>query len=225
MKKFAVIVAGGSGTRMGSKVPKQFLLLNGQPVLLYTVEAFLSAYPDMEVILVLPSSYMEQGAEIARQSSDPGRISITMGGETRFHSVKKGLSLATHPSIIFVHDGVRCLVTQKLIRSCYDQAVEKGSAIPCIVVPDSIRIINGDKHQPIDREKLRAIQTPQTFQSEMLLKSFELPSSESFSDESTVVEAAGYEVFLAAGEKENIKITLPADIPVAEQVLKARSTL
>ncbi|MBX2926041.1 MAG: 2-C-methyl-D-erythritol 4-phosphate cytidylyltransferase [Chitinophagaceae bacterium] len=225
MKKFAVIVAGGSGTRMGSKVPKQFLLLNGQPVLLYTVEAFLSAYPDMEVILVLPSSYMEQGAEIARQSSDSARISITTGGETRFHSVRKGLSLATHPSIILVHDGVRCLVTQKLIRSCYEQAVEKGSAIPCIAVPDSIRIINGDKHQSVDRAKLRAIQTPQTFQSEMLLKSFELPYSERFTDEATVVEAAGYEVFLAAGEKENIKITLPADIPVAEQVLKARSTL
>lgn len=223
MKKFAVIVAGGSGIRMGGKVPKQFLQLNGQPVLSYTIEAFLSAYPDMEVVLVLPPSYMEEGAEIARQSSDPGRISIIAGGETRFHSVKKGLSLATHPSIIFVHDGVRCLVTQKLIRSCYSQAVEKGSAIPCIAVPDSIRIINDKGHQPVDREKLRAIQTPQTFQSDMLLKSFELPYNESFTDEATVVEAAGYEVFLAAGEKENIKITLPADIPIAEQVLKSRS--
>ncbi|MBX3257002.1 MAG: 2-C-methyl-D-erythritol 4-phosphate cytidylyltransferase [Chitinophagaceae bacterium] len=220
MKKFAVIVAGGSGTRMGSRVPKQFLLLNGQPVLLHTVEAFLSAYPDMEVILVLPPAYIEEGTEIVRQSSDPGRVLVTAGGETRFHSVKKGLSLTTHPSIIFVHDGVRCLVTQKLIRSCYDQAVEKGSAIPCIAVPDSIRIINDEGHKPIDREKLRAIQTPQTFQSEILLKSFELPYNESFTDEATVAEAAGYEVFLATGEKENIKITVPSDLIIAEQLLQ-----
>lgn len=222
MEKYAVIVAGGSGTRMGSKVPKQFLLLNGKPVLLYTINAFLAAYNDIKLILVLPTAYTTAGSDIAGQSIDPARVTIAMGGETRFHSVKNGLAIAKHPSVIFVHDGVRCLVTQQLIRSCYAQAIEKGSAIPCVAVSDSIRMIEGETHKPVDRNTLRAIQTPQTFTSNILLKAFEQPYSSDFTDEATVAEAAGYKVFLIDGEKENMKITLPADIPVAEQVLKMR---
>ncbi|MGN6492784.1 MAG: 2-C-methyl-D-erythritol 4-phosphate cytidylyltransferase [Agriterribacter sp.] len=223
MEKYAVIVAGGSGTRMGSKVPKQFLLLNGKPVLLYTINTFLAAYDDIKLILVLPANFITEGLDIVSQSSDPGRVVIVTGGETRFHSVKNGLAVATHPSIIFVHDGVRCLVTQKLIHACYAQAVEKGSAIPCVAVSDSIRMIQGTTHVSIDRNVLRAIQTPQTFKSEILQKAFEQPYNNHFTDEATVAEAAGYNVFLIDGEKENIKITLPADIPVAEQVLKKRT--
>lgn len=221
MKKYAVVVAGGSGSRMGAIVPKQFLLLNGKPVLLYTIETFLAAYDDLEVILVLPAAFIDEGTKLISQCKAPNRIMITAGGETRFHSVKNGLAFASQPSIIFVHDGVRCLVSQKLIHSCYNQAVEKGNAIPCVAVTDSIRLVDGNGSKPINRSLLRAIQTPQTFQSNMLLKAFDQSYNEAFTDEATVTEAAGFEVHLVDGEKENIKITVPADITMAEQILKS----
>lgn len=222
MEKYAVIVAGGSGTRMGITTPKQFLLLNGKPIIYYTLEAFLSAFPDLKIVLVLPASFINTAADITRLSSFPERITVCEGGSTRFHSVQNGLRYVSNPSIVFVHDGVRCLVSPKLIQHCYQQALDKGNAIPAITVTDSIRQLTPQGTQAIDRNSLRAIQTPQTFRSDVLLPAFDQPYTDAFTDEATVIEAVGHTVHLIEGEKENIKITYQGDISTANYILDTR---
>lgn len=225
MKKIAVIVAGGSGKRMGNIVPKQFLLLHGKPVLWYTINTFLRAYTDMEIIIVLPKDHIEQGRQIAGMFS-PGRtITITEGGETRFHSVRQGLHLIKDEAVVFVHDGVRCLISVPLIQRCCNQAIAKGSAIPAVAATDSIRVVKGDQHFVEDRQHVRIIQTPQTFLSRVILPAFEQEYSDTFTDEATVIEAAGTPVFLTEGEYDNIKITRPVDLMIAERMLEERSAL
>jgi 2-C-methyl-D-erythritol 4-phosphate cytidylyltransferase len=223
MIKTAVIVAGGSGQRMGSHTPKQFLLLQGKPLLWHTLKVFLDSFNDMQIILVLPSSFMEEGRLICADLPAGERIRFAEGGSTRFHSVQNGLGLVTEPSVVFVHDAVRCLVTADMIRRCYQQALQKGSAIPAVAATDSIRIINNNTHAVADRGLVRIIQTPQAFLSDILLPAFRQTWQEAFTDEATVVEASGKEVFLIEGEYENIKITRPADLLVAETILKERS--
>jgi 2-C-methyl-D-erythritol 4-phosphate cytidylyltransferase len=223
MKKYAVIVAGGSGSRMNSSLPKQFLLLSGKPVLYYTLSVFLKAYKDLQAILVLPKEYISTGEKITQDFFNDKQIQITSGGNTRFHSVQNGLKLVKEESIVFVHDGVRCLVTESLIKSCYEAAMQFGSAIPAIPSKDSIRIINGQHSQTIDRTNIRLIQTPQTFQSNILLPAFETTYKPSFTDEATVVEASGSKINLIEGEENNIKITKPIDIIIAEKILQSHA--
>jgi len=224
MKKYAVIVAGGSGLRMGSDIPKQFILLNAKPLLWYTLQAFLSAYDDMQIILVLPKKNIPEGESIGKDTGAAARITITAGGSTRFHSVQNGLALIVDdPSVVFVHDGVRCLVTKELIQRCYKQTIEKGSAIPAVAATDSIRIIEDNAHSVADRNQVRIIQTPQTFLSTLLIPAFNTSYHPAFTDEATVVEASGKKVFLVEGDHENIKITRPADLLIAEKILAERS--
>ena len=220
MTKYAVIVAGGSGQRMGTEIPKQFLLLKGKTVLQYTIEAFLCAFDDMNIILVLPAAHLATGREIVEKMNVEERVQITSGGETRFKSVRNGLSYITHPSVVFVHDGVRCMVSKKLIINCFEQALEKGSAIPAVAATDSIRIDEGNGHRVIDRNKVRMIQTPQTFRSEILTEAFDATDNAAFTDEATVLEAAGKEVFLIEGDYNNLKITRPIDLCMAEKMLE-----
>lgn len=222
MKKYAVIVAGGKGVRMGSAVPKQFLPLNGQPILYHTLKAFMDAYADMHLVLVLPQDQLSYAQMVLQSFPDRIDITIVAGGETRYHSVQNGLKVVEADSVVFVHDGVRPLVTPALIQQCYEQTVEKGSAIPAIPVADSMRIIEDEDSRPIDREQMRIIQTPQTFRSEIILPAFEQEHQPSFTDEATVVEAYGDVVYLTEGERSNIKVTTPEDIIVAEALLKAR---
>jgi len=222
MKKYAVIVAGGSGLRMGTTVPKQFLELQGKPVLWYTITAFLEAYPDLEIILVLPQAHLQTGLHIIQTTKDPSRVWITEGGETRFHSVKKGLDHVQLHSMVFVHDGVRCLLTPDLIRRCYNHAIDKGNAIPAISAVDTIRIETVKGNELIDREKIRIIQTPQTFFSDIIKAAFEQDYEESFTDEASVVERLGVKIHLVEGEATNIKITRPIDIMIAEKILEER---
>jgi 2-C-methyl-D-erythritol 4-phosphate cytidylyltransferase len=219
MKKYAIIVAGGTGTRMGSDIPKQFLLLKGKPVLYYTIRTFLEAYDDLQIILVLPVEHTDMGQEIIDAWFDKSRIRITGGGDSRFQSVKNGLSLVQEESIIFVHDGVRCLISENLIHRCYAEAVNTGSAIPSIVSKDSIRLLKAEGNESIDRNVIRLIQTPQTFHSKILLPAFQIDYKDKFTDEATVVEAFGMKVTLIDGEETNIKITQPLDMVVAEQLL------
>jgi 2-C-methyl-D-erythritol 4-phosphate cytidylyltransferase len=222
MKKFAVIVAGGSGMRMGTQVPKQFLLLRDKPVLWYTLTAFLDAFDDLTIILVLPEAYIQTGHEILRATYDPDRIWMTTGGETRFHSVKNGLDHIHQHSIVFVHDGVRCLLTPDLIRRCFNMAQERGNAIPAVTAVDSIRIEIFNGNAAIDRNKVRIIQTPQTFYSDLIKAAFEQEYDESFTDEASVVEKLGVKIHLLEGEPTNIKITRPLDILIAEKILEER---
>jgi 2-C-methyl-D-erythritol 4-phosphate cytidylyltransferase len=222
MKKVAVIVAGGSGSRMNTALPKQFLLINGKPVLYYTLTTFLKAYDDLTIILVLPEEFISAGQEIIDAFFDYKRIQITAGGSTRFHSVQNGLKLIKDESIIFVHDGVRCLISTDLIERCYEAAMELGSAIPVINSKDSLRVITEEGNEPIDRSTIKLVQTPQTFHSKILLPAFTIDYKDKFTDEATVVEAFGLKVNLIPGEEHNIKITMPVDLVFAENIIAER---
>jgi 2-C-methyl-D-erythritol 4-phosphate cytidylyltransferase len=222
MNKYAVIVAGGSGTRMGGTTPKQFLLVNNKPVLYYSLQTFLNAFADIQIILVLPVDYTDMGQEIIDAYFDKEKIRITAGGDTRFQSVKNGLQLVEDDSIIFVHDGVRCLLTENLIHRCYAGAVETGTAIPVIISRDSVRIVQEESNDAIDRNKVMLVQTPQTFHSKILLPAFKIDFKEKFTDEATVVEAYGLKVTLVEGEENNIKITKPMDLLIAEKIINER---
>ncbi|MBV9960871.1 MAG: 2-C-methyl-D-erythritol 4-phosphate cytidylyltransferase [Parafilimonas sp.] len=225
MKKYAVIVAGGSGKRMGNIIPKQFLLLKGKAVLWYTIDTFLRAYNDVIIILVLPERHVQKGNAIVSSFKEGDRIKIVCGGDTRFHSVQSGLKEVKGDAVVFVHDAVRCLVSVPLIQRCYKTALEKGSAIPAVAATDSIRILNHTHHQVADRTQVRIIQTPQTFLSNIILPAFRQEYTDDFTDEATVVEANGTEVFLTEGEYDNIKITRPIDMMIAERILEERLAL
>lgn len=222
MKPIAIIVAGGSGTRMGSETPKQFLEVAGAPLLVHSISAFIAAIPDMDIVVVLPAAYLEKGSDLVARHLPDHTVFFAEGGETRFHSVQRGLQLVREPSIVFVHDAVRCLVSPDLIRRCYHQAMSNGSAIPAIPVSDSIRMLTVNGHAAVDRTGLRAIQTPQTFVSETLLTAFRQAYDPTFTDEASVVERLGGKVDLIEGEASNIKVTWPVDLMVAEELLKTR---
>ena len=219
MKKFAVIVAGGSGKRMNNATPKQFILIRNKPVLYYTLQTFLEAYDDMQVILVLPEEHISKGQEIIDGYFDNKRIQIISGGRTRFHSVQKGLSVIDEESIIFVHDGVRCMITKDLIHRCYENAKSAGTAIPAISSKDSIRLTLGEENEALDRNRVMIIQTPQTFHSKIILAAYKIDYKDKFTDEALVVEAYGLKVQLIPGEDNNVKITTEKDLKIAEALL------
>lgn len=208
----AVIVAGGQGLRMQNAIPKQFLPLNDKPVLYYSINAFVAAIPGIRIILVLPKSHFSYANSVLRHFSSGIDITIMEGGNNRFESVKNGLTATTEADIIFVHDGVRPLISAELIHTCYASAQEFGSAIPVVAVTDSIRQVAEQGSKIVDRESLRAVQTPQTFKGSILLPAFDQPYQLSFTDEASVVEQYGTKVHLVAGEKSNLKITTPEDI-------------
>lgn len=219
--KIAIIVAGGTGQRMGSVVPKQFLEIEGKSILLHTIDQFVNAFDDISLVVVLPEGYIEEGKKLLKnRTKNP--IQFIAGGETRFQSVKNGLIAVKEKSIVFVHDAVRCLLTPALVQRCYQQAVENGSAIPAVSSTDTVRIMENEKHHFFDREKVMLIQTPQTFQSEIILAAFSQAYQPNFTDEANVVEANGQPVFLVDGEFENIKITRPLDLAIATYVLTKR---
>ncbi len=219
IKKFAVLVAGGKGMRMGSALPKQFLPLKGKPVLAHSVIAFMNAFPDIQIIIVLPADQLSYAQMILSALPDPIEAIIVSGGETRFHSVQNGLKAIDGNGIVFVHDGARPMITADLIRRCYAEALTNGSAIPAIPVTDSMRILDGNTSKPLNRDHMRVIQTPQTFRTELIIAAFQQPYTDAFTDESTVVEAAGTSVSLVAGEKSNIKVTTPEDMIIAEALM------
>ena len=225
MKHTAIIVAGGSGTRMGADLPKQFLRIEGKPVFLYSIDAFLQAYDDMRIILVMPSAYVGMAQSILDEFGYPSSIEIVEGGETRFHSVKNGLAMVSEDSLIFIHDAVRCLATPALIRRCGDAASEKGSAIPVIPVRDSIRRKDDALNCSVvvSREGLYIVQTPQVFLGSVILPAFASPYDPGFTDEASVLEASGQQVFLVEGEEGNTKITFPDDLTFAAWKLSFRN--
>jgi 2-C-methyl-D-erythritol 4-phosphate cytidylyltransferase len=220
MEKYAVIVAGGAGVRMGTDIPKQFLLLQNKTILWHSINAFLQAFNSINIIVVLPKEHIEKGEEIKNSFNQfSNSIQLTIGGATRFHSVQNGLKLVQKESVVFVHDAVRCLLTKQLIERCFQQTLLQGSAIPCITATDSIRITNNNIHKVVDRNSIKLIQTPQTFLSSIILPAFQQDYNETFTDEATVVEAFGKQVFLIEGETNNLKITKPIDLIVAENLL------
>ncbi|WP_343743504.1 2-C-methyl-D-erythritol 4-phosphate cytidylyltransferase [Chitinophaga sp.] len=221
-KKTAIIVAGGSGSRMQSAVPKQFLDLAGKPVLYHTITAFTEAYPDIDIVLVLPENHISYANNLLQAFDNIPAITMVQGGETRFHSVKNGLQQVKEEGVVFVHDGVRPLVSPALVRTCYEAACSHGSAIPVIDMKDSVREVNGEHNRAVDRGRFRIVQTPQTFVSSWILPAFEQPYDPLFTDEATVVEHFGHFVHLVPGEESNLKITKPLDLVMAKAFLDLR---
>lgn len=213
-----IIVAGGSGSRMGGDVPKQFLPLDGKPVLAHTVERFHAALPGAHVVVALPASETARWKAIAKEWSMPEHT-VTEGGENRFMSVKNALSATPECDYIMVHDGVRPLVTRELIAEGLRVAAEHGTAIPAVRPADSFRILTGTGSEPVAREELRAVQTPQVFRGEILRRAYQTAYSPRFTDDASVVEASGVAVTLFEGDPANIKLTTPTDMAVATALL------
>jgi len=214
-----ILVAGGKGLRMGTAVPKQFLPLQDKPVIYYPIRTFLNVFPGGKIVLVLPEDHFSYANILLQAFDHDVEITIVGGGETRYHSVQNGLNEA-EDGIVFVHDGVRPFVSESLFRECFRQAQEHGSAIPTVAVTDSIRQWDGFKYKAIDRSQLRSMQTPQTFDSALLKKAFEQPYQEAFTDEATMLEYMGTDLFFVEGSRDNIKITTPEDMAIAESILK-----
>jgi 2-C-methyl-D-erythritol 4-phosphate cytidylyltransferase len=223
MKKFALIVAGGSGKRMESDIPKQFITIEDKPLLMHTIRAFLSTDPNFEIIVVLPENQIENWKSICVKLKFSQKQTLVPGGSTRFHSVKNGLKKITEEGIVFIHDGVRPLVSAKTINNCYEMALNKGNALPVIAPSESVRRIVNDKNKAVDRSNYVLVQTPQTFKVSLIKKAFEQDYNQKFTDDASVLENYGKEIQLVEGNRENIKITYPEDLDLANIYLEKNS--
>lgn len=222
-KRYALIMAGGKGMRMNNATPKQFLKLDGKPILLHSINKFLDTDPNIEIILVLPPDYLKFWEQLCAEYLFHKPVKIAYSGETRFHSVKNGLELVTEESIVAIHDAVRPMVSSKTILATYKAAEMYGNAIPAIPINDSIRQIESTRSIAVDRSRYCATQTPQCFQSEIIKKAYQQEYRYIFTDDAMVVEAMGEQIRLVDGNAENIKITSPKDLLIAEVLLKAEA--
>ncbi|MFC5271088.1 2-C-methyl-D-erythritol 4-phosphate cytidylyltransferase [Adhaeribacter terreus] len=218
----AIIVAGGSGSRMQSNLPKQFLTLAGQPILMHTIRRFYAYNPAMELIVVLPHNQIAFWEELCAQHAFEMQHKVVAGGATRFQSVKNGLAAVLQNGVVAVHDGVRPFVSAGIIAEAFHVAREKGTAVVSVALKDSIREVQGETNQAVDRTSFRLIQTPQCFQAELLKKAYELPEESTFTDDASVVEKLGTKINLTEGSYENIKITTPEDLLWAEVLHQKR---
>ncbi len=218
---YVIIVAGGKGLRMGSDIPKQFLPIGGKPVLMRTLERF-RAYDDaLKIILVLPEAQQAYWGELCGQYHFDVEYQLANGGQTRFHSVQNGLALVPDEAegVVGVHDGVRPFPSLEVIRNCYETARTKKAVIPVIPVVETVRHLEGDKSVTVPRGDYRLVQTPQTFDIQLLKAANRQPYNDGFTDDASVVESYGFEITLVEGNRENIKITTPYDLKIAEVLL------
>lgn len=219
MQRSTIIVAGGLGKRMGAAMPKQFLLLKGRPLLMWTLEAFHGYDAGMPLVLVLSPDHHDTWKALCATHAFGLPHTLVAGGAERFHSTQEGLKAVTHDGLVAVHDGVRPLVSAELITRCFAAAEAHGAAIPVVPIGPSVREVTDEGSQAVDRSRLRAVQTPQCFRVPLLRRAFELPFDPAFTDEATLVERLGVEIHLVEGEEHNIKVTSPFDLKVAELVL------
>ena len=219
MKKYVIIVAGGKGLRMGSDLPKQFLPVGGKPVLMHTLEVFRKYDAAIQLILVLPREQQDFWKQLCREHDFDVEHRVAGGGETRFHSVKNGLALVQAPGLVGVHDGVRPFVSVDVIRRCYDLAEQHKAVIPVVDVVETLRHLTEVGSETVSRNDYKLVQTPQVFDVELLKQAYEQEFTPFFTDDASVVEAMGVPVHLAAGNRENIKITTPFDLKVGSALL------
>jgi 2-C-methyl-D-erythritol 4-phosphate cytidylyltransferase len=221
-KEYALIVAGGKGTRIKSALPKQFLELNGKPILLHTIEAFLKYSSTLSIILVLPEEDFKIWEAICKKFNFVTPIILQKGGETRFQSVKNGLDKIEGEGLVAIHDGVRPLVSADLIGASFRLATVHSSAVAAVRLKESIRITDQDNTKAVDRSKFRIIQTPQTFDLQLIKKAYQLKEDPSLTDDASVAEKSGHVISLFEGSYENIKITTAEDLIVAEALMRAK---
>lgn len=221
-KEYALIVAGGKGLRFGSSMPKQFLGLNGKPILLHTINAFVRYSSNIQIVLVLPESEISIWEELALAHKFDHPLTMAKGGESRFQSVRNGLAVIPDDAVVAIHDGVRPLVTAAVIRDSFTLARIHGSAVASVPLKESLRIVHGPENKEtksVDRSLYRSIQTPQTFQSAIIKKAYTIDEDPSLTDDASVAERAGFAIHLFEGRYDNIKITTPGDLLVAEALL------
>ena len=205
---------------MGSELPKQFLPIGGKPVLMHTLQAFYDYDREMRIILVLPASQQAYWAQLCWEHHFTVPHEVADGGETRFHSVKNALERVNTSGLVGVHDGVRPFVSQEVIARCYEQAAEKKAVVPVVNVVETVRhLCQGGRSETVPRDEYRLVQTPQVFDAELLLRAYRQPYTSDFTDDASVVEALGEPVWLTEGNRENIKITTPFDLKIAEALL------
>ena len=219
---FVIIVAGGKGLRMGGDIPKQFLPIGGKPVLMRTLERFRAYSADLQIILVLPEAQQDYWKELCKAYDFKVEYQLANGGETRFHSVQNGLALIPDDAqgVVGVHDGVRPFPSIDVIRNCYETACTAKAVIPVIPVVETVRHLEGEGSVTVPRGDYRLVQTPQTFDIQLLKAANRQPYNDGFTDDASVVESYGYKITLVEGNRENIKITTPYDLVVAEAICK-----
>ena len=219
-----IIVAGGSGKRMGGALPKQFSLIGGQPILARTINAFRKALPTSRIVVVLPAEYIDFWKNFSARF-EVAKHSVIEGGEERFHSVRNGIeALSDAVDLIAVQDGVRPFASKEMIMRVVDCALKNGTAIPVVNAVDSYRRVEGEESHIIDRTPLRIVQTPQIFAAPILRAAYDTPFRKEFTDDASVVEYSGEKIMLCEGEYTNIKITTPADLVIAESIARAETT-
>lgn len=221
MNRGVVIVAGGSGRRMGSEIPKQYMKLHGKPVILHTLEKFFHFDPDIKVVLVMAAGHLKFWNGIPLSHEYHSRIEIAPGGRSRYDSVKSGLSFIEDGLVVGIHDAVRPLVSRETLERCYSTATERGSAIPVIEMDESVRMV-GDHGSSVhmERSKLRRVQTPQVFKSALIKEAYGQTCDPAFTDDASVYESLFEKVVLVEGNRENIKITTPTDLQLAATVIR-----
>lgn len=220
MKKYAVIVAGGKGNRMGSELPKQFIQLNDKPILMYTLLTFKLYIADIQIILVLPANDIQLWKELCIKHSFNIEHTIAEGGETRFHSVKNGLQLVDNDSLVAIHDGVRPFVSKSVIENSFITAQTHKAVVPVIDIVDTIRELGGSESHTVSRDKYKIVQTPQTFLSNIVKDAYSQDYDDKFTDDASVVESVGVKIKLIEGNRENIKITTPFDLIIGNALVK-----
>jgi len=216
MQLYVVIVAGGSGKRMGAEIPKQFLELVGKPVLMHTIERFKSYNEAIEIITVLPENQLRYWYELQKKYSFTVPQTLVKGGSTRFYSVRNGLKFVNVPGLVAIHDGVRPFVSIDTIKRCFETAEKLGNAIPVISPSDSLRMLTDQGSVPVDRRQMRLIQTPQVFSSSLIKEAYKQSYRPEFTDDATVLEINGGKINLVEGNRENIKITNPEDLLISK---------
>lgn len=218
---YVIIVAGGKGLRMGTDIPKQFLPIGGKPVLMRTIERFREYSSTLQIILVLPKAQQDYWRQLCQEYHFQIEYQLADGGETRFHSVQHGLALIPDDAegVVGVHDGVRPFPSIDVIRNCYNTAREKKAVIPVIPVVETVRHLQGDDSETVPRNDYRLVQTPQTFDIQLLKAANHQPYNDSFTDDASVVESYGNSITLVEGNRENIKITTPYDLKIAEVLI------
>jgi 2-C-methyl-D-erythritol 4-phosphate cytidylyltransferase len=219
MDLYVVIVAGGSGKRMGMDTPKQFLELAGRPVLMHTIERFRKFNDSIEIITVLPENQLRFWAELQKKYSFDIPHTLVKGGSKRFISVRHGLEFVNSPGLVAIHDGVRPLVRLETIKRCFDTAEKHGNAIPVISPADSLRIEKDNANSPVNRMLVKQVQTPQVFDVAKIKKAYLQDFDPSFTDDASVLEKTGEKIHLVEGNRENIKITNPEDLFIAQTLL------
>lgn len=219
-QKYVIIVAGGSGKRMGTDLPKQFIEVAGKPILMHTIERFFSFDTVIKIILVLPESQHEYWNQQCLTSNFNIPHQVCKGGVERFYSVKNGLDCIADDGLVAIHDGVRPLVSFETIKHCYEKAGEKYAAIPVIPATESIRKIKNEENKAVNRSYYFMVQTPQVFSIDLLKKAYQQDFDCTFTDDASVVERLGQKIHLVEGNPENIKITRPMDLIIAEALLK-----